>query len=191
MSSARDFFALIWLTLLHPAVMASRIMKFSYDRRTLCMGVGLVSIMSVILVLVVGLTSPIVLPLGFSPIVYGLIMAFVLIMLALALHKTGLIFGGLATLSQTFAAVIWLEMTAFCVRSVQTIVSMISPNLADILSTVGLIALLRVLVSFVNEIHQFESFPRATTTIVIAILGIGIGFAFLLTMFGVTAQLEI
>lgn len=181
MSDARDFFALIWLTLVNPELMARRIMQQTYERSTLWMGVGLVSILSVLLVLLVGLlSSPVLLSLGASPMGYGLIMACVLIILTMALYLTGLMLGGKSTFPHAFAAVIWLEMTALCVRSLQAFVSI-----------VGLAALLRVLVTFVNETQRFDSQPRALATIVIAMLGIGFGFAFFLTVIGVSAQLEI
>ena len=60
MSDVRDFFALIWLTLINPELMARRIMLRSYDRGTLWMGVALVSILSVLLVLLAGFVSPVV-----------------------------------------------------------------------------------------------------------------------------------
>lgn len=189
---ARDFFALIWLTLVNPELMARRIMHQTYERSTLWMGVGLVSILSVLLVLLVGLiSSPVILPLGASPMAYGLIMACVLIILTMVLYLTGRMLGGKSTFPHAFAAVIWLEMTALCVRSVQAFVSIVSPSAAGLLSIVGLVALLRVLVTFVNETQRFDSQPRALATIVIAMLGIGFGFGFFLTVIGVSAQLEI
>ncbi|MFT5866340.1 MAG: hypothetical protein ACI82I_002085 [Gammaproteobacteria bacterium] len=192
MTDARDFFALIWLTLVNPELMARRIMQQTYGRNTLWMGVGLVSILSVVLVLLVGIvTSPVPLPLGLSPMMYGLTMACVLIILTMALYLTGHMLGGKATFPHAFAAVIWLEMTALCVRSAQAFVSIVSPSVAGLLSIVGLVALLRVLVTFVNETQRFDSQPRALATIVIAILGIGFGFGFFLTVIGVSAQLEI
>jgi len=133
----------------------------------------------------------VVLPLGVNPMAYGLIMACVLIILAMALYLTGLMLGGKATFPHAFAAVIWLEMTALCVRSVQAVVSIVSPSAAGLLSIVGLVALLRVLVTFVNETQRFESQSRALATIVIAIVGISFGFGFFLTVIGVSAQLEI
>jgi hypothetical protein len=191
MSAVRDFFGLIWLTLIDPAQMAQRIMLRSYDRGTLWMGVALVSILSIVLVLLVGLISPVVLPMGVSPMVYGLIMASVLIVLTMALYLTGLMLGGTSTFPHAFAAVIWLEMTAICIRSVQAVVSVVSPSAAGFLSIISLAALFRVLVTFVDETQQFKSLPRAFATIVIAILGISFGFGFFLAVIGVSAQLEI
>ena len=122
---------------------------------------------------------------------YGLIMACVLIILTMVLYLTGRMLGGKSTFPHAFAAVIWLEMTALCVRSVQAFVSIVSPSAAGLLSIFGLVALLRVLVIFVNETQRFDSQPRALATIVIAMLGIGFGFGFFLTVIGVSAQLEI
>ena len=192
MTAAQDFFALIWLTLVNPELMTRRIMHQTYERSTLWMGVGLVSILSVLLVLLVGLiSSPVTLPLGASPMAYVLIMACVLIILTMVLYLTGHMLGGKSTFPHAFAAVIWLEMTALCVRSVQAFVSIVSPSAAGLLSIFGLVALLRVLVIFVNETQRFDSQPRALATIVIAMLGIGFSFGLFLTVIGVSAQLEI
>jgi hypothetical protein len=191
MDALRPFFGLIWLTLVNPAMMARKIMLRNYDRGTLWMGLALVDVLSVVLVLLLGLLVPVNLPLGFSPMLYGLIMTCILVVSTMALYLMGLLLGGASTFPHTFAAVIWLEMTAICVRTVQAIVSFISPSAAGLISTMGLVALLWVLVNFVNETQRFNSLPRALATIVFAFLGAAVGLAFYLALIGASAQLEI
>ena len=181
-----SFVTYIWGTLVNPAAMAQLIMQRSYDRGTLWMGVILVSILSVILVLVAGMGSPIVLPMGFTPMLYGWVMGCVLIVLTMAIYLTGQVLGGTSTFPHAFAMVIWLEMTALCLRALQVILSVLSPNIAVIVSLLGMMALLRVFVHFVNEIHQFNSLPRAVGTIVLAVVGVAFGMAIFLTLIGIS-----
>jgi len=191
MTAAADFARLIWFTLVQPAQVAQRVMQRSYDRGTLWMGVVLVCVLSVLLVIVMGAVTDITLPLGLTPLMYGLAMGCILIVLAMAFYLTGQMLGGTSTFPHAFALVIWLEMTSLVVRAVQSVVGLISPNAAGILSLAGIVALSWVMINFINETHGFQSLPRAFATIVIAIVGIGFGFGLFMSVIGLGAQLEI
>lgn len=190
MDSLRNFFELIWLTLFQPVAMARVVMTRSYDRGTLWMGVTLVSILSVLLVVAVDLVSPVELPMGFTPPLYGLVMACVLIVLSMAVYLTGQMLGGKSTFPHMFALVIWLEMTAICVRTVQAVVGFISPSAASLVSVAGGVCLFIALLTFVNESHRFDSLPRAFATIVISVFGMAFGASFFLAVIGVSTQME-
>ena len=182
-----SFASLIGRTLVDPASVAQFIMQRSYDRGTLWMGVILVSILSVMLLMAVGLVVPIVLPLGFTPTLYGMVMGCVLIVLSMSLYLTGQMLGGTSTFPHAFALIIWLEMTALCLRAAQALASIISPTIAGLLSVVSAMLLLRVFVVFVNETHGFNNLPRAAATIFIAIFGIAFGFGFFMAIIGIAA----
>lgn len=181
------FASLVGRTLVDPAAVAQIIMQRSYDRGTLWMGVVLVSVLSVILVLLAGLVAPVVLPLEFTAGQYGVVMGCVLIVLTMTLYLTGQVVGGASTFPHMFALIIWLEMTATCMRAIQALLSFISPSLAGLVALVSAMLLLRVLVVFVNETHGFNSLPRAATTIFMAIFGIAFGFGFFLAIIGFSA----
>lgn len=166
-------------------------MARSYDRGTLWMGVTLVSILSVLLIQILQVITPFTMPMGFTPLLYGLVMGCILIILTMGLYLTGQMLGGQGTFTHSFALVIWLEATALTFRVVQAVVGFISPGISGLLSFAGLIALLWILLNFVNEVHKFNSFGRAFATIVIAIFSIGFGFGLFLSVIGVSAQLEI
>lgn len=190
MDSLRNFFGLIWLTLVQPVAMSHVVMTRSYDRGTLWMGVVLVSILSVVLVLAVGLISPVELPMGFTPSLYGLVMACILVVMSMALYLTGQMLGGKSTFPHMFALVIWLEMTAICVRTVQAVVGFVSPSAASLVSIAGAIGLFLAFLNFVNESHRFNSLPRAFATIAIAVFGMAFGASFFLAVIGVSSQME-
>ncbi len=181
------FASLIGRTLIDPASVAQIIMQRRYDRGTLWMGVLLVSILSAMLLMTIGLVVPVILPLGFTPTLYGIVMGGVLIVLSMSLYLTGQMLGGKSTFPHAFALIIWLEMTALCLRTVQALTSIISPSITALLSIVSAMLLLRVLVVFVNETHGFKSLPRAAATIFIAIFGIAFGFGFFMAIIGISA----
>ncbi|MDG1866566.1 MAG: YIP1 family protein [Yoonia sp.] len=191
MSDLTTFLRLIGETVTQPAQMAGRIMARPYDRGTLWMGVTLVSILSVLLIQILQVITPFTMPMGFTPLLYGLVMGCILIILTMGLYLTGQMLGGQGTFTHSFALVIWLEVTALTFRVVQAVVGFISPGISGLLSFAGLIALLWIFLNFVNEVHKFNSFGRAFATIVIAIFGIGFGFGLFLSVIGVSAQLEI
>lgn len=181
-----SFLTAIWDTVRDPAQMAQRIMQRRYTRGTLWMGLALVSILSVILLKLLFYISPVAMPLGFTPNFYGLVMACVLVIFAFGIYLTGQVLGGKATFPHSFAVVIWLEAVALVLRAVQALVYLFSPVLSSYVSIIGMVALVWVLVSFVNEVHQFKSLPRALATIVLAFLGIGFGFGIFMTLIGIS-----
>lgn len=191
MADLATFLRLIGETVIQPSQMAGRIMARPYDRGTLWMGVTLVSILSVMLIQILQVITPFTMPMGFTPLPYGLVMGCILIILTMGLYLTGQMLGGQGTFIHSFALVIWLEATALTFRVVQAVVGFISPGISGLLSFAGLIALLWILLNFVNEVHKFNSFGRAFATIVIAIFGIGFGFGLFLSVIGVSVQLEI
>ena len=191
MSDLATFLRLIGETVTQPAQMAGRIVARPYDRGTLWMGVTLVSILSVLLIQILQVITPFTMPMGFTPLLYGPVMGCILIILTMGLYLTGQMLGGQGTFTHSFALVIWLEVTALTFRVIQAVVGFISPGISGLLSFAGLIALLWILLNFVNEVHKFNSFGRAFATIVIAIFGIGFGFGLFLSVIGVSAQLEI
>lgn len=190
MDSLRNFFGLIWLTLFQPVAMARVVMTRSYDRGTLWMGVTLVSLLSVVLVLAVGLIAPVELPMGFTPSLYGLVMGCVLVVLSMGLYLTGQMLGGKSTFPHMFALLIWLEMTAVCIRAFQSVIGFISPSAASLVSLAGAVGLFLALLNFVNESHRFNSLPRAFATIVIAVVGMAFGASFFLALIGVSTHME-
>lgn len=182
-----SFWAAILVTLKDPALMAQRIMQRRYTRGTLWMGLALVSILSVILVQLLYFITPIAMPLGFTPNLYGLVMACVLVILTFGIYLTGQVLGGKATFPHCFATVIWLEAVALVLRVVQALVYLFSPVLSSYISIIGLVALVWIMVNFVNEVHRFNSLPRALATIVMAVVGIGFGFGLFMTLIGFSA----
>lgn len=181
------FLQAIWATLVDPAQMAREIMQRRYTRGTLWMGLVLVSILSIILVRVLYFISPVAMPLGFTPNLYGLVIACVLVILTFGVYLTGQMLGGTGTFPHSFAAVIWLEAVALVLRAVQALVYLFSPVLSSYVSILGMVALVWILVNFVNEVHQFKSLGRAALTLVMAVVGIGFGFGLFMSLIGVSA----
>ena len=187
MNVVLEFLSAVWATIIDPAQMAQRIMSRRYTRGTLWMGLALVSILSVLLLRMLYFIAPVAMPLSFTPNLYGLVMACVLVILTFGLYLTGQTLGGKATFPHSFATIIWLEAVALVIRAAQALVYLASPMLAGYLSIAGMVALLWILVNFVNEVHRFDNLGRAILTILNAVVGIGFGFGLFMAMIGISA----
>ena len=122
MTVVLQFLSAIWATIIDPSQMAQRIMARRYTRGTLWMGLALVSILSVLLLKMLYFIAPVAMPLGFTPNLYGLVMACVLVILTFGLYLTGQTLGGKATFPHSFAIIIWLEAVALVIRTAQALV---------------------------------------------------------------------
>ncbi|MBI1418175.1 MAG: hypothetical protein GC146_13215 [Limimaricola sp.] len=177
-------------TLRDPTAVAGRIVARPASRGTLWSALALVVVLSVLLVWVTQGPMAIVLPEGtidVSPFTYALILGGILVTMIFAVNFTGRMVGGTGGFGATIALVAWLEAVAMVVRLMITLVSYLSLPVAEILSILGLIALLRCLLAFVNVLHGFASMWKAFGVLVLAFFGMGLGLTILLALIGVGA----
>ncbi|MEM7296290.1 MAG: YIP1 family protein [Pseudomonadota bacterium] len=124
---------------------------------------------------------------GLAPISPFFMAAVSLCMSALfvfALFYSGQALGGQGSIAATVMIVAWLQVLQLVGQVVQTLVLLLSPALAALLSMAILLWLLWVLVSFVQEVMAFDGVGRAATALLLAITGVALGLSLILGLLG-------
>jgi len=184
------FFAkLVLLTFRAPARAAEALIALNQPRVILWQAMFLVIVVSVLAVAMTQVPMPelapdVPPPLVISPFSYALILGAALVMFVFALHYTGQSIGGKGTFQGALTLVIWIEVMSILVRLVEFAVLLVVPALDTLMMVLGIGLMIWIVVNFVNVLHRFDNLGKALLTIVLAVLGIGLGTAVILTLIG-------
>jgi hypothetical protein len=182
---------LLMLTVRSPTQAARLLLQLQLSRAVLWQALALVTVVSVLLVAVSPGPMPDAgpaagpVPMALSPFAYAAILGASLVILVFALHFTGGALGGTGTFAGSLTLVTWLEVLATAVRVVQTFAMLLSPALGGIVSLLGLALLFWTLINFINVLHGYENLGKAVLTLVLAVMGISIGLALILSLIGI------
>jgi len=185
----QGFGRLLVQTVKDPAAVAGRITGAGLSRDVLWSALALVTILSVLLVALIGLAlpaDPMNAPSGtpITPLTYAVILGGSLVITIFALHWTGQMLGGKGTFEDTLALVVWLQVLLLVLQVVQAVLLVLLPLLGSIAALASVAIALWVLVNFINVAQRFDSLGRAALTLVAALLGVGVGLSVLLGLVG-------
>jgi hypothetical protein len=188
--SFQDFTALVWQSIVAPREAARRLIDLGLSRVVLWQALCLVTVLSVLLVAITQgplpeLPADTREPITLSPFAYATILGSSLVMLVFALFYTGQALGGTGAFAGTLTVIIWLEVLAICIRLAQFALSLFGPGAESILSLVGMLILFWALLNFVSELHGFESIWKSLFVLVLAVVGISLGVALIISIIGV------
>lgn len=174
-------------TIQNPAEVARILLRLELKADVLWMALALVVALSVLVAAGIGLAMPAPEdmpepPLTLTPFMYTMILGGSLIVMVFALHFTGLMLGGEARFEDTLALVVWLQFLLLALQVAQTAVFLLIPPLAGMATVAAIGIALWVLVNFINEGQRFGHLGRAAATSVLAILGMGLGLSFLISL---------
>lgn len=181
---------LLGLTIRSPGEAAALLVGLNLSRTVLWQALALVTVLSVLIVAFSPGPMPEAGPIAgpgpvlLTPFAYVAVLGASLVMLVFALYFTGTALGGTGTFPATLTLVVWLEVLATAVRLIQTAVMLVSPVLGGLVSLVGLGLLFWTLVNFVNVLHGFGSLGKALMTLLLAVVGISLGVAVILSLIG-------
>jgi hypothetical protein len=181
---------LLILTVRAPARAAELLVGLNLSRVVLWQALALVTVVSVLIVAISpgpmpeagAIAGP--QPVVFTPFAYATVLGASLVMLVFALHYTGQAIGGTGSFAATLTLVVWLEVLATAIRVVQAVVYLILPPLGALVSLVGLALLVWTLLNFINVLHGFQSLGRAVLALLLAVVGISLGLALILSLIG-------
>jgi hypothetical protein len=192
---------LIWETILNPASAARTVLSLRVSRENLWLAVLLATVLSG---LVGGLSQMVVpnTPMIFetvegpvalnltpsSPMMQGLFVGASLVMMGFSLYFTGRALGGQGTFPGTLALMAWLQVVMVAMQIATLVLIFVAPVVAAFLVFVSLVVFVRSTVVFVNELHGFQSIGRAIVTVLLAFLGVVVGFTIILLFSGVGAS---
>ena len=174
-------------TIRDPAEVARILLRLELKGDILWMALGLVVTLSVLVAAVLGMAVPASEelsepPIALTPFMYAMILGGSLIIMVFALHFTGLMLGGQARFEDTLTLVVWLQFLLLALQVAQTATFLLMPPLAGMATIAAIAIVLWVLVNFINEGQRFGSLGRAAATSVLAILGMGLGLSFLISL---------
>jgi hypothetical protein len=172
-----------------PATVAGMITGAGLPRNVLWSALALVTILSVLLVALIGLAlpaDPMNAPAGppITPLTYAVILGGSLVITIFALHFTGLMLGGKGAFEDTLALVVWLQVLLLVLQAAQAVLLVALPLMGSIAALASVAIALWVLVNFINVAQRFDSLGRAALTLVAALLGVGVGLSVLLGIIG-------
>jgi hypothetical protein len=177
---------LLVLTLRAPAEAAEALMALNLARAVLWQALALVTVLGVIVIAlgsnVVPETAPVAGQdrLELTPLTTAAVLGSLLVILVFALHFTGTALGGTGTFPAALTLVVWLEVLTTAVRIIMTAVYLIAPALGAFVSLAGAGVVLWTLVNFVNALHGFRSLGKAAMVLILAVVGMFLGLAFIL-----------
>lgn len=185
-----DMGVLVWQSVAAPRDAARTLIGLNLSRLVLWQALALVTVVSVLLVAVTQGPMPEIAPdatqpIEITPFAYAMILGSSLVLLVFALFYTGQALGGTGSFAGTLTLVIWLEVLAMCVRIAQFALSIFGSGLDLTISLVGMALLFWALLNFIAELHDFESIGKALLTLVLAVFGISLGVALILSAIGV------
>lgn len=187
MDELRRLGDLVGKSISRPDEAAHEVLGLNLGRNTLFQALLLVTAVSVLLVVVLD-GSMISLPFGpdqiveVTPFHYGTILFAALLLLSFAIHFTGAAMGGRGLYNGALATVVWLEVLAIALRSVQTVLILLSPPIAVVFSLVGVAVLIWCLLNFINVLHGFDSLGKAAATLLLGVFGILVGTSVILSL---------
>ena len=179
------------LTLRAPGQAARFLIGLNLSRAVLWQALALVTVLSVL----VAAISPVPMPdaeavggaegVAMTPFTSVVVLGFVMVMMAFALQITGAALGGKGSLAATLTLVVWLEVLAVAVRIVQGVGLLVAPVLGGLVWMAGVAVLFWTLINFINALHGFGSLGKSVLTLLLAVTGISLGTAVILTLINV------
>ena len=183
------FLRLIGTTLLQPREAGETVLALRPTREVVWTGLALVTVLGALSGVITQLGAGTVpMPDGaivVGPMAYAAILGLSLLLTAWALNAAGRAFGGEGRFDEALALIVWLEIVALAVRLVSDLLLFIAPPISVAVGLVGLLALLWALVNFVRVLHRFPGLGKAVLTLVVAMIGLGIGLSILMGFVGV------
>lgn len=175
-------------TLRDPATMARQISQMRLPHNVGWMGLFAVMALTVIAIdlnrMMVGAPGPDPVGLGSRPFLDLIFLGSLTVMLIFVLYFAGRAMGGTGTFGGTLLLMTWFQAVVLVLVAVQMIATFIAPTIGGIVALVAVGLQLYCLVHFLNELHGFNSLPKAAGLFFVALVGIAFGLALIVTMIG-------
>lgn len=191
MTVYRDYIAkLIKRSLVDPRGAARQIIDLKIPKPALWNSVLLVVIMSVLLTygtLIIAGQETGILELAGSPIIFVFYMVAQLVLLVFAMYWTGKALGGTGALDDIVVLIVWLQTLWLLAQIIQTVVLVFAPNASTLIGFASIIYGIWIMINFISESHGFPNWVKGALTLLLAVLGVIIGIAILLSVIGVSS----
>jgi hypothetical protein len=177
---------LIRETLATPELAAHRLMDMHIPRPALWLGLGLMSVLNVILYALTGLVYPprdpniqaFYAPIMHTPLIFTGFMFVTLALVVKFISTIGISMGGKARLEDILVLVTWLQALRLMVGLFTFVFTAISPGLASLLALIAGLWGIYIHIVFVDEAHGFHNRVKAAVLTVLVYVGVMAGLVF-------------
>ena len=180
--------ALMRLTFSDPKAGAQAVLDAGVPATAYWLIAGLVVVLSALFVGLNQLLLPVELPEGSTQLPPSMSALFIggnLLVLIFAIHWVGRAFGGTGTLGDSILLMSWLQAVLLVLQIVVGVLTAAAPFLGGLAFVAVAAYTLWLLVNFIDVIHGFGSLGKSAMMLLLAIVGMALGFGMLLSIMGV------
>lgn len=120
-----------------------------------------------------------------GPVTLGLLHAFVLMSVTVAMYGVGRAMGGGGQFADAVLLVAWLQFIMVLLQVVQIIAMVVLPPLFTLVTIAALVVFLWMLTNFIAALHGFESLPKVFGMMIATFFAIAFVLAFLMALLGI------
>jgi hypothetical protein len=175
-------------TVTEPRSVAAELLAMRLDRTMLMMALGLAVVLNTIVYQLSIMAAPPIsdLPILFtSPLIFALFIGLGLALSIVSVTFAGRFLGGKATLEGIMTLIAWLQFLRFALQLVTFVLMPIIPGLVGLLALCATLYGMWILLQFVDVAHEFNNLFTSFGALVLAGLGIMLGLALAISLFGV------
>jgi len=175
------------LTIKTPDHAARLLLQLDLRTDALWTALALVAVLNAILFGVTNLLFPAPIPLPnlfFMPVVYCAFVLTGLILTIYAIFWTGRGLGGQGALPDVMLLILWLQALRLAVQAAVLVLELTLSILSPFLVLVAAFLGLRILLHFVNEVHQLGSLWRAAGVLIASMLAMVLALSMILALVG-------
>jgi hypothetical protein len=175
-------------TLRNPRETAEMILSLGVPRAALLPALSLVIILTILFAQVNELLVPALPDVQFvvSPIVLGFLQLASLLITVAAIYAIGRACGGTGRVDEVLLLMIWLQFILLCLQVIQTVLLLVSTQMASLVAIVSVVLFLFLLTHFVAVVHGFQSLGKVFFMILASAIGLALGLSIILAFLGVS-----
>ncbi|WP_370044637.1 MULTISPECIES: YIP1 family protein [Salipiger] len=126
------------------------------------------------------------LPFVMSPVLFGALLAAMLVVSVMVLTGVGRMLGGTARAEDLAVLLAWLQAVRILWQIVVAVAALLAPALASILAVLGFLAGIYIFLNFLDVAHGFGNLLRALAVLVIGGLVLVMAMSLLVSLMGIS-----
>ncbi|EAU45960.1 YIP1 family protein [Salipiger bermudensis] len=126
------------------------------------------------------------LPFVMSPVLFGALLAAMLVVSVMVLTGVGRMLGGTARAEDLAVLLAWLQAVRILWQVIVAVAALLTPALASILAVLGFLAGIYIFLNFLDVAHGFGNLLRALAVLVIGGLVLVMAMSLLVSLMGIS-----
>ncbi|WP_335949108.1 YIP1 family protein [Salipiger bermudensis] len=126
------------------------------------------------------------LPFVMSPVLFGALLAAMLVVSVMVLTGVGRMLGGTARAEDLAVLLAWLQAVRILWQVIVAVAALLAPALASILAVLGFLAGIYIFLNFLDVAHGFGNLLRALAVLVIGGLVLVMAMSLLVSLMGIS-----